>query len=156
MAIEVGSDEEAEVEVTAPEAEHLLELFPDAIRDVREAVNKAIEAVRATGSVGSSLQATVTLTAPPETHALLASSYTNASEFSGDTMNIRISGATAQDPGLLASTIRNCTAGSMTRYSISNTFVYFCTPDTTKVTMRAGADSRICSSSNCVSRKCPT
>lgn len=71
-------------------------------------------------------------------HALLASSYTNASEFSGDTMNIRISGATAQDPGLLASTIRNCTAGSMTRYSISNTFVYFCTPDTTKVTMRAG------------------
>ena len=71
-------------------------------------------------------------------HALLASSYTNASEFSGDTMNIRISGATAQDPGLLASSIRNCTAGSMTRYSISNTFVYFCTPDTTKVTMRPG------------------
>lgn len=72
-------------------------------------------------------------------HALLASNYTNASEFVGDTMNIRISGATAQDPGLLASTLRNCTAGSMTRYSISNTFVYFCTPDTTKVTMRAGA-----------------
>ncbi len=72
-------------------------------------------------------------------HALLASSYTNTGEFVGDTMNIRISGATAQDPGLLASTIRNCTAGSMTRYSISNTFVYFCTPDTTKVTMRGGA-----------------
>jgi len=44
-----------------------------AIRDVREAVNKAIEAVRTEGGVGSSLQATVTVTAPPEAHALLAS-----------------------------------------------------------------------------------
>ncbi|MDO8376625.1 MAG: class I tRNA ligase family protein, partial [Aquabacterium sp.] len=43
-----------------------------AIREVREAVNKAIEDVRTTGGVGSSLQATVTVTAPPETHALLA------------------------------------------------------------------------------------
>jgi isoleucyl-tRNA synthetase len=43
-----------------------------AIREVREAVNKAIEAVRAAGGVGSSLQATVTLTAPAETHAVLA------------------------------------------------------------------------------------
>ena len=44
-----------------------------AIRAVREAVNKAIEAVRTAGAVGSSLQASVTLTAAPETHALLAS-----------------------------------------------------------------------------------
>ena len=44
-----------------------------AIREVREAVNKAIEAVRTAGAVGSSLQANVTLTAAPETHALLAS-----------------------------------------------------------------------------------
>jgi len=44
-----------------------------AIREVREAVNKAIEDVRKDGGVGSSLQATVVLTAPPETHALLAS-----------------------------------------------------------------------------------
>ena len=44
-----------------------------AIREVREAVNKAIEAVRTAGAVGSSLQASVTLTAAPETHALLAS-----------------------------------------------------------------------------------
>ena len=44
-----------------------------AIRELREAVNKAIEAVRAAGGVGSSLQATVTLVAPPESHALLAS-----------------------------------------------------------------------------------
>ena len=44
-----------------------------AIRDLREAVNKAIEEVRRAGGVGASLQATVVLTAPPETHALLAS-----------------------------------------------------------------------------------
>ena len=43
------------------------------IRSVRDAVNKAIEEVRAAGGVGSSLQAEVTVTAPPETHALLAS-----------------------------------------------------------------------------------
>ena len=43
------------------------------IRAVREAVNKAIEAVRTEGGVGSSLQAEVTLAAPPEAHALLAS-----------------------------------------------------------------------------------
>ena len=44
-----------------------------AVREVRDAVNKAIEDVREAGSVGSSLQAEVTLSAPPETHALLAS-----------------------------------------------------------------------------------
>jgi len=43
------------------------------IRAVREAVNKAIEDVRTAGGVGSSLQATVTVAAPPETHAMLAS-----------------------------------------------------------------------------------
>ncbi len=72
-------------------------------------------------------------------HALLASSYTNTAEFTGDTMNIRVSGATAQDPGLLASALRYCTAGSMTRYSISNNFVYFCTANTSRITPRAGA-----------------
>ena len=40
---------------------------------IRDAVNKEIEALRAAGQVGSSLQATVTLTAAPEDHALLAS-----------------------------------------------------------------------------------
>ena len=44
-----------------------------AVRTVRDAVNKAIEAVRADGGVGSSLQAEVVITAPPETHALLSS-----------------------------------------------------------------------------------
>ena len=43
------------------------------VREVRDAVNKAIEDVRTTGAVGSSLQAEVTVAAPPETHALLAS-----------------------------------------------------------------------------------
>ena len=43
------------------------------IREVREAVNKAIEDVRRAGGVGASLQATVVVTAPPETFALLAS-----------------------------------------------------------------------------------
>ena len=44
-----------------------------AIREVREAANKAIEDVRSAGGLGSSLQAKVLLGAPPETHALLAS-----------------------------------------------------------------------------------
>jgi isoleucyl-tRNA synthetase len=43
------------------------------LREVRDAANKAIEAVRTEGGVGSSLQAEVTVAAPPETHALLAS-----------------------------------------------------------------------------------
>ena len=56
---------------TTPDAA-LLERWR-AIREVREAVNKAIEAVRTEGSVGSSLQAEVTVTAPPETLDLLSS-----------------------------------------------------------------------------------
>jgi len=43
------------------------------VRAVREAVNKAIEDVRTAGGVGSSLQATVAVSAPPEMHAVLAS-----------------------------------------------------------------------------------
>jgi isoleucyl-tRNA synthetase len=43
------------------------------IREIRDAVNKEIEALRTAGQVGSSLQARVTLTAGPEDHALLAS-----------------------------------------------------------------------------------
>ncbi|RZL41461.1 MAG: isoleucine--tRNA ligase, partial [Variovorax sp.] len=43
------------------------------IREIRDVVNKDIEAVRATGRVGSSLQANVVLTARPDDHALLAS-----------------------------------------------------------------------------------
>jgi isoleucyl-tRNA synthetase len=43
------------------------------IRDIRDLVNKEIEALRADGKVGSSLQANVTLTAIAEDHAILAS-----------------------------------------------------------------------------------
>jgi isoleucyl-tRNA synthetase len=43
------------------------------IREIRDAVNKEIETVRASGQVGSSLQANVTLAATPDDHALLAS-----------------------------------------------------------------------------------
>ena len=42
------------------------------IREIRDAVNKDIEALRAAGQVGASLQACVTLTVAPEDHALLA------------------------------------------------------------------------------------
>ena len=45
----------------------------DRIHAVRDAVNKEIEAVRTTGAVGSSLQATVRIAAPAEDHAVLAS-----------------------------------------------------------------------------------
>ena len=43
------------------------------LREIRDAVNKEIEAVRTAGAIGSSLQAVVTLAAAPEDHALLAS-----------------------------------------------------------------------------------
>uniref|UniRef100_UPI00260C3B4A class I tRNA ligase family protein n=1 Tax=Ottowia sp. TaxID=1898956 RepID=UPI00260C3B4A len=43
------------------------------VRAIRELVNKDIEALRELGAVGSSLQANVTLGAPPDDHALLAS-----------------------------------------------------------------------------------
>ena len=42
------------------------------IREVRDLANKEIEAVRAGGAVGSSLQAELHVTAPPDVHALLA------------------------------------------------------------------------------------
>ncbi len=43
------------------------------IREIRDVVNKDIEAVRTTGQVGASLQASITLTVPEADHALLAS-----------------------------------------------------------------------------------
>jgi isoleucyl-tRNA synthetase len=42
------------------------------IRVIRDEVNKALEELRAKGEVGSSLQAEVSLSLPPEDHALLA------------------------------------------------------------------------------------
>jgi isoleucyl-tRNA synthetase len=43
------------------------------IREIRDAANKVIEDVRSTGGVGSSLQATLRISAAPDDHALLAS-----------------------------------------------------------------------------------
>lgn len=43
------------------------------LREIRDLANKEIEALRSAGQVGSSLQATLVVTAPPEDHALLAS-----------------------------------------------------------------------------------
>jgi isoleucyl-tRNA synthetase len=43
------------------------------IREIRDAVNKDIEVLRANGQVGSSLQATIELTVAADDHALLAS-----------------------------------------------------------------------------------
>lgn len=43
------------------------------IRTIRDEANKQIEALRADGQVGASLQAKLVVTAPPEDHALLAS-----------------------------------------------------------------------------------
>ncbi|UUX97862.1 isoleucine--tRNA ligase [Aquabacterium sp. J223] len=57
---------------TLPEADAGLLAKWARIRAVREAVNKAIEEVRSAGAVGSSLQAEVRVTAPPEDAALLA------------------------------------------------------------------------------------
>ncbi len=61
--------------------------------------------------------------------ALTASNYSNTGEFTGDTLNIRVSGATAQDSGILGSALSLCVAGSVHRYAISNDFVFYCTPD---------------------------
>ncbi|MBQ1762985.1 MAG: class I tRNA ligase family protein, partial [Aquincola sp.] len=56
-----------------PQADEGLIAKWNRVHAVRDAVNKAIEAVRAEGGVGSSLQATVTVGAPAEDHAILAS-----------------------------------------------------------------------------------
>ena len=47
---------------------------------------------------------------------------------SSNSANIYISGASAQDNGILTFALQECTNGSLHRYAISNNFVYFCTP----------------------------
>ncbi|MDE2414044.1 MAG: class I tRNA ligase family protein, partial [Comamonadaceae bacterium] len=56
-----------------PAADEALLAKWERLRQIRDAVNKEIENVRTAGTVGSSLQAVVTLTAAPEDHALLQS-----------------------------------------------------------------------------------
>jgi isoleucyl-tRNA synthetase len=58
-------------ELAAPDADLLAKW--SRIRELRDAVNKDIEALRADGQVGSSLQANVFLAVGAEDHALLAS-----------------------------------------------------------------------------------
>jgi len=54
--------------------------------------------------------------------ALPASGYV-----SGTTSKIYVSGATAQDGGLLTASVKLCSAGTLHRYSISNNAVFLCT-----------------------------
>lgn len=46
---------------------------------------------------------------------------------SGNSTDIYVSGASAQDSGVLTFALQQCTAGTLHRYAISNNFVYFCT-----------------------------
>jgi isoleucyl-tRNA synthetase len=74
------------------------------VQRVRELVNKEIEAVRGTGAVGSSLQATVRITAPAAEHAVLASLgedlkfvfITSAAELvAGEALQVQVQASTA-------------------------------------------------------------
>ena len=76
----------------------------EGIRDIRDAVNKDIEVLRAEGKVGSSLQANVALTVSTDDHALLASLgddlkfvfITSAIDLiAGDALSIRASASNA-------------------------------------------------------------
>jgi isoleucyl-tRNA synthetase len=62
---------ETYAELATPDAELLAKW--GRVRELRDAVNKDIEALRAEGQVGSSLQANVALEVAPDDHALLAS-----------------------------------------------------------------------------------
>ena len=66
-----GFGEFGEFDGAAPQADLLAKWAR--LREIRELVNKDIEAVRTEGKVGSSLQAELTLTAAGDDHALLAS-----------------------------------------------------------------------------------
>ena len=70
-----GSSESIFLETygTIPTGDEGLQTKWERLRALRDLVNKEIEALRAAGQVGSSLQAGVRLTAAPEDHALLAS-----------------------------------------------------------------------------------
>ncbi len=70
-----GSSESIFLETygTIPTGDEGLQAKWERLRALRDLVNKEIEALRAAGQVGSSLQASVRLTAAPEDHAMLAS-----------------------------------------------------------------------------------
>ena len=77
------------------------------IREIRDAVNKDIEAVRAAGQLGSSLQANVTLTVAPEDHALLASLGDDL-KFVFITSAIELMAGSALSTGVTASSDTKC------------------------------------------------
>lgn len=52
-----------------------------------------------------------------------------ANQFDANTVNVRISGATAQDGGVANAVLAICVPGTTTVYTSSNQFVYFCTPN---------------------------
>ena len=58
-----------------------------------------------------------------------------ANQFDANTVNIRISGATAQDVAVGSAVLAVCQPGTTNLYTISNQFVYFCTPNLTKIVL---------------------
>jgi len=77
------------------------------VRELRDAVNKEIEALRTAGGVGSSLQANVTLTLPEADHALLASLGADL-KFVLITSVARLQAGEALHVGVAASTATKC------------------------------------------------
>jgi len=77
------------------------------IRELRDAVNKDIEALRADGKVGSSLQANVRLEVPAQDHALLAS-LNDDLKFVFITSAIDLVAGTTQSIGVQASSSVKC------------------------------------------------
>ena len=77
------------------------------IRDIREAVNKDIETLRAAGQVGASLQAEVTLTVPAEDLAILSSLGADL-KFVFITSAITLVAGSAQSAGVSASNGTKC------------------------------------------------
>jgi len=74
------------------------------LREIRDAVNKQIEAVRAEGRIGSSLQAEIAIRAEPDDHALLAS-------LGDDLKFVTITSKAVSEPGpALAVTVTPATA----------------------------------------------
>ena len=61
-----------------------------------------------------------------------------ASQFDASTVNVRVSGATAQDGGVLEATLKICKPGTLTAYTATNSFVYFCNADGTKIALADG------------------
>lgn len=96
---------ETYVDLAAPE-DALLAKW-SRIRELRDAVNKDIEALRADGKVGSSLQANVRLEVPAQDHALLASLGDDL-KFVFITSAIDLVAGSAQSIGVQASSSIKC------------------------------------------------